>query len=69
MFVCTAEQSQSELEDDNERPPGDQVEREDEATPSSPGMSNMSSPSLSPGEKTIIESVESISRDDPDVST
>ena len=29
-------------DDDSERPPGDQLEREDEtATPSSPGMSNM----------------------------
>ena len=49
--MCTVEKSQSE--DDSEKPPGDQLERKDEATPSFPGMSNMISLSLSPGEKTI----------------
>ena len=46
----------SQSEDDSERPlqVGDQLEREDDTTPSSPGMRNMTlhSPS-SPGEKTV----------------
>ena len=46
MFSCTVEKSQSE--DDSKKPADDQLEREDvsEVTPSSPGMSNMISPSL-----------------------